>query len=155
MFQIPYYMDVVYTPGFIYRSVLPKLARPRKKNCTFVLRKGPEAFLLNSLSLFTPRTELCHFELQTKQGHPTTVFLLNTLKTLFAIQSTFRYLEMHSKRRYKICICSVILGEFQTFRKGGEIWRITKVRHFLVSLSIAFLNPKILGSLFSTKNSLT
>ena len=41
----------------------------------------------------------------TKQGHPT--MFENTFQ---AIQSTFRYLEMHSKRRYKICICSVILG---------------------------------------------
>ena len=31
----------------------------------------------------------------------------NTFK---AIQSTFRSLEMHSQWRYKICICSVILG---------------------------------------------
>ena len=35
------------------------------------------------------------------------------------------------------------------------IWRITKVRHFLITLSIPFLNPKILGFRFSHKNSLT
>ena len=75
---------------------------------------------------------------------------------------------MHSERRYKICICSVILGELVSFRnyKGlsiiflkilDEIWRITKVvGHFLIPNAITFLNPKILGSLFfSTKNSLT
>ena len=73
---------------------------------------------------------------------------------------------MHSKRRYKICICSVILGELESFRnyKGlsiifpkilVEIWRITKVRHFLIPNAIIFLNTKVLGSLFSTKNSLT
>ena len=35
------------------------------------------------------------------------------IKTLFGVrtQSTFRFLEMHSKWPYKICICSVILGE--------------------------------------------
>ena len=65
---------------------------------------------------------------------------------------------MHSKRRCKICICSVILGELESFRnyKGlsiifpkilDEIWRITKVRHFLIPLSTTFLN--------SMKNSLT
>ena len=27
-----------------------------------------------------------------------------------------RSLEMHSKRRYKICICSVILAELESFR---------------------------------------
>ena len=43
--------------------------------------------------------------------------------TFQAIQSAFRYLEMHSKRRYKICICSVILGELESFRnyKGLSI----------------------------------
>ena len=39
------------------------------------------------------------------------------------MQSIFRPLEMHSKRRYKICICSVILGELESFRnyKGFSI----------------------------------
>ena len=49
---------------------------------------------------------------------------IHTLTTTFkAIQSTFRSLEMHSKRRYKICICSVILGELESFRnyKGLSI----------------------------------
>ena len=36
--------------------------------------------------------------------------------TFYSIQSTFRYIEMHSKRRYKICICSIILGERESFR---------------------------------------
>ena len=46
-------------------------------------------------------------------GLPNDSFLLNSLETLFSVrtQSTFRFLEMHSKRRYKICICSVILGK--------------------------------------------
>ena len=41
----------------------------------------------------------------------------------YAIQSTLRYLEMHSKGRYKICTCSVILGEFWPLRnyKGFNI----------------------------------
>ena len=69
---------------------------------------------------------------------------------------------MRSKRGYKICICSVILGELESFRnyKGfsvifpkilDAIWRITKVRHFLIPLAIRFLNPKILGSSFQRK----
>ena len=73
---------------------------------------------------------------------------------------------MHSKCRYKISICSVALGELESFRnyKGlsiifpkilVEIWRITKVRHFLIPNAIIFLNTKVLGSLYSTKNSLT
>ena len=36
--------------------------------------------------------------------------------TFSAIQSTFRSLEMHSKRSFKICMCSVILGELESFR---------------------------------------
>ena len=45
-------------------------------------------------------------------GAPNDGFLLNTLKTLF----TFRCLEMYSRQRYKICICSAILGELESFR---------------------------------------
>ena len=49
----------------------------------------------------------------------------------------------------KICICPVILGKPECFRnyKG---FSITKVRIFLIplSLSITFLNPKILGFVF-------
>ena len=69
---------------------------------------------------------------------------------------------MHSKRRYKICICSVILGELEAFRnyKGVSVLfpkllyaieRFTKVRIFLISLSITLWNSKSLGFLFSTK----
>ena len=69
---------------------------------------------------------------------------------------------MFSKWRYKICICSVILWELESFRnyKGfsiifpkifDAIWRLTKVRRNLISLSIVFLSPKILGFPFSTK----
>ena len=78
--------------------------------------------------------------------------------TFQAIQSTFRYLEMYSKRRYKIFICSVVLGQLESFRnyKGfgiifptilGAILSFTKMRRFLILLFVAF--P------FSTKNSLT
>ena len=34
-----------------------------------------------------------------------------------AIQNTLRSLEMHSKGRYKIFTCLVILGELESFRK--------------------------------------
>ena len=66
---------------------------------------------------------------------------------------------MHSKCRYKISICSVVLGELESFRnyKGlsiifpkilVEIWRPSKVKHFLIPNAIIFLNPKVLGFLF-------
>ena len=51
-------------------------------------------------------------------------FPLSALKTLFrlAVQSSFRSLEMHSdcKRRHKICFCSVILGQLESFRTPDE-----------------------------------
>ena len=40
-------------------------------------------------------------------------YVENTFK---AMQSTFTSLEMHSKRRYKRFICSVIVGELKSFR---------------------------------------
>ena len=42
----------------------------------------------------------------------------NTFK---AIRSTFRSLEMHSRRRYKICICSVVLGQLESFRNYKRV----------------------------------
>ena len=70
---------------------------------------------------------------------------------------------MHSKRRYKICTCSVILGELESLRNYegfsvifpkinyDAIKRVTKMRIFLVPLSITLLNSKILGFLFPRK----
>ena len=67
---------------------------------------------------------------------------------------------MNSKQHYKICICSGILGEIESFRNItgaisiifpkilGVIQRITKVRTFLIPLFSAFLDPKILGFLY-------
>ena len=82
--------------------------------------------------------------------------------TFQAIQSTFSSLEMHFKRCYKICICSVVLGQLESFRnyKGlriifpkilDAILSFTKVRVFLIPPSIACLDPKILGFLFLRK----
>ena len=49
--------------------------------------------------------------------HPTTVSSLIKIENAFqAIQSIFRPLEMHSEPRYKICFCSVIIGELESFR---------------------------------------
>jgi len=72
---------------------------------------------------------------------------------------------MHFKTGYEICTCSVILEELSLriykvfsiiFPKIVDvIQRITKVRIFLIPLSVTFVNPKILGFLSCTKNSLT
>ena len=50
------------------------------------------------------------------QGHPKRVSSQIHLKHFFVIQSIFGPLEMHSKWRYKIYICSVILRELECFR---------------------------------------
>ena len=43
--------------------------------------------------------------------------IINTLKTLFRFsRAPFRSLDMYSWRCYKICICSVILGQLESFR---------------------------------------
>ena len=41
--------------------------------------------------------------------------------TFQAIQSTFRSFKMHSKRRYKISICSVTLGELESCRNDNGL----------------------------------
>ena len=84
-------------------------------------------------------------------------FLLNTLKTPLGYpEYLYRSVEIHTERRYKICICLVSLGDFESFRnyKGfsiifmkilDAIFRFTNVRIFLTPISITFLNLKILG----------
>ena len=65
--------------------------------------------------------------LRSVTGAPNDGFLLNTLKTLFRLSRVLLgSLEMHSKRRYKICICSGILGEldesFRNYKSFGIIF---------------------------------
>ena len=63
-------------------------------------------------------------------------FLQNTINTFQAVQGTFRSLEIHSERRYKIFICSVILGElkyFQNYRGFSIIFPKFKAVQFNVS----------------------
>ena len=73
---------------------------------------------------------------------------------------------MHSKRRYKISICSVILGKLNTFFSKLQglqhyvrenlrcnLERCENENLFYSSLR-HILNPRFLGFLFSTKNSL-
>ena len=62
-----------------------------------------------TMALNNPCTE--HLLGGQETGAPNDSFLLNTLKTLFR-----RAVEMHSKCRYNICICSVILGELESFQ---------------------------------------
>ena len=50
----------------------------------------------------------------------------------FAIQSTFKSLEMYSEWRYKKFICSVILGELESFRN---------------SKGLSIISPKVLDAI--------
>ena len=61
------------------------------------------------------------------------------------MQSTFSHLEMHSKRRYKFCTCSVILGELECLRNFKD----------LVSFIFSIIFDAINVSFFQPKNSLT
>ena len=49
-------------------------------------------------------------------GAPNDGFLLNELKKLFRLFRVLLDLKIHSNRRYKIYICSVILGQLESFR---------------------------------------
>ena len=55
----------------------------------------------------------CYLRVKGTQRRFPVTYIENTFK---AIQSTFRSLEMHSEGGYKICICSVILGQLESFR---------------------------------------
>ena len=61
-------------------------------------------------------TELCSSAAIMSGGHDSGACNDGFLPILYIIQSTFRPLQMHSKRRYKICICSVILWELKSFQ---------------------------------------
>ena len=82
------------------------------------------------------------------------------------MQSTLRFLEMKSKRRYKICIRSVFLGELEAFRKYNGLSVILskildaiepfmKVRTFSYSSLYHIFKSENFRFPFSTKISLT
>ena len=60
-------------------------------------------------------TELCSSAAIMSGDHDSGASNDGFLPIFYIIQSTFRPLQMHSKRCYKICICSVILGEVKSF----------------------------------------
>ena len=67
--------------------------------------------IFTHLRLKTSEWSCKHYS--TEQWHPMTCFLLNTLKTLFRLSTVLLDLKKYivSGRRYKIWICSAILGE--------------------------------------------
>ena len=87
-------------------------------------------------------------------GAPNDGFLLNALKTLFR-QSTFRSLEIHSYRRYKIYICSVILWQLESFRnyQGFSIIFPKILDASFTKVRIFFLESENFSFPFYLKNS--
>ena len=82
--------------------------------------------LLLSLSVFLPHSRwIPSIPVTTKQNITIIIrgtqrrFPLKCIENTFqAIQSTFSSLEMHSKRCYKICICSFVLGRLDSELQG-------------------------------------
>ena len=67
--------------------------------------------------IYWPTGKHLLFPLLLYQGGTQRRFPPKNIESSFqAIQSTFRPLALHYKRRYKTCICSVILGKFESFR---------------------------------------
>ena len=111
----------------------------------------PEAALEKSLPLRVTSRLFPSLKCGSQQA-PNDGFLLNALKSLLRLfRVLLDLLEMHPKRHSKVCICSVILGEVESFRnyKGfsyifpkildaisrilkGEIFLITVLSHFWI-----------------------
>ena len=100
-----------------------------------------------------------------KSGAPNEGFLLNTLKTLFRLSRVLLDLSkciINGAIKF-VSAQPAFWGELESFSKlhglqyyfsensSFNFWRITKVRIFLIPLSITFLNPKISGFLFLRK----
>ena len=85
------------------------------------------------------------------QGHPTTVsFRLSKVRTS-------RSLEMHFKRRYKICICSVTLGElitslFEIITKGLQYYFLENFRCKLSFYGSKNFSDSFLHRIFEFEN---
>ena len=100
---------------------------------------------------------------------PNDGFLQKVLETLFMLaEYFFQSLETHSKKRYKICICSVILGQLESFRNfkcfsiifpkmliHGCNLKLNERENFSISSLHHIFESEIFKFSFSTKNSLT
>ena len=139
-----------------------KILKFESKNMRVELKKKCQSSSENNLSREKENADqLCYQSISSPRGTQRRFPPKRTEKSSQVIQSPFRSLEMHSKRRYKICICSsqrnlrlfeitrasVLLS--RKFQKQLNVF--TKKRIFLIPLIFTFLNPKILGFLFLRK----
>ena len=99
--------------------------------------------------------------ISTRQANSWRHGMFASTHTFQAIQSIFRPFEIHSNRRYKIYICSVILGQFDSFRnyQGFSIifWKILDERgreNFSDSSFHRIFESENFRFPFSAKNSL-
>ena len=110
-----------YDPYGLKNGIRSVKGRLRSVNC-IIAREGTYGLSVRTiytvlLKALTRTMDTCLNFCILKSGAPNDGFLLNTLRAPFkATQSTFRSLEMHPLWNYKICICSVILGELESFR---------------------------------------
>ena len=90
------------------------------------------------------------------QGHPKTVSSESIEKTFKATQTLLDLQKCILSGAIKFVSARSSQGNLTLFEITTALVRITNESQFLlIPLSITFLNPKILGFLFSTKNSLT
>ena len=76
--------------------------------------------------------------------------------TFQSIQSTFISLEVHSKRRYKIYICSVILGQLESFPNymGSQYYFPENFRCNLKFYEVRIFSDSSLHSIFKSEKNL-
>ena len=72
-------------------------------------------------------------EIYAKYHYKSYYYLYKYIENTFrAMQSTLRCLEMHSKRRYRTCFCSVILGELESSKlKGPQYYFPPNFRYYV------------------------
>lgn len=134
---------------------------PQRQTCDATAKKC--AYTLKALVFPLKPVAFLFSEAPKDDFHP------KYIETSFQVtQRAFRYLKMHSKQRYKICILVSVrlyLGNLSIFEIKRAlvlfsrtfqpaIKSFTKVRIFLIPLSIAFSFPNILCCLYLRKTKL-
>ena len=127
------FMSSISQPCFTYKPKEPCPALAMKSRVSSLLTQFYTSQRCGSIEQSDKVRILSHFSLSHKplvirylvlhrgtQRRFPPQYIENTFQ---AIQSTFRYLEMNSERRYKICKCSVILRQLESLRshQGSSI----------------------------------
>ena len=141
-----------------YSSTNLLIYRTTKPKSTFLLNHLAYAYKGNLINIFhkyngalyrgAPKDDflLNTLRLKTFLGYPEYCILCRAMKICVSVRSSYGNLNL-----FEITRASVLLS--RKFKR--QFNALTKMRIFLIPLSIIFSNPKVLGFLFSTKNSLT